>query len=202
MEGLLYVSFVVVIALLAYQNMSIRSSIKRLSNTRSVVLKSAQLHSAMEIEFERARRLNYSFSIVVINIVERVVWNASPDAVLRILADEGASLESDRSPPGTINIFRSSSDIAVKLRSTDTAVYDDEKNRFILLLVGTRKHDAERIAGRVTDRLAKGLQQEVAYGCAEFPEDALFLDDLIARAERRKVGRNHATDAAAESLAS
>lgn len=184
MEEFLYVGFLAVIGLLVHQNLSIRSNIKRLMRTRSVIIKSSQLHSLMELEFERARRLNYPFSIVIIKVAKSFAWKTPPDVVLGLLADDSDEQSSDDSEPSAVNIFRNKPEMAVNLRSTDMAVYDEQRGRFVLLLVGTSKGDAQRIAQRVTIKLTSRLNEDVTYGCAEFPVDDLFLDDLIKRAEQ------------------
>jgi len=179
MDVLTYAVLITAIAALIYSNMSLRASISTRLSTRSVISGSSGLQVLIEPELERARRLKYPLSIVIIRPRPMFAERVHPEKILELInADMNTrtAVGMDSGQGGVATI--------VPLRSTDVAVYDAKENQFVLVLVGTRKSDADRIGDRVASCVTNIFNQVTAYGSAEFPEEALFLPELVEKAER------------------
>lgn len=187
MESLIFVALVVIGAGILWNVRLISSRLSDFVETRAATVTGVELESLIEGELQRARRLGYPLSLLILR-TKQAVGSGGPSnaAVLKLIAADSNAAWADDAPAGTINIFRNARKPVVVLRSTDMAVYDRQNNRFVMLLIGTAGEDARKMAQRIATTLTDRLGRPWTYGCAEFPGDDLIVEDLIATAEAKK----------------
>lgn len=183
MEILVIGVLAVATALVFWNIRIIRSKLIAFTESGSAEIDIEDFESLMELELQRARRLNYPLSVIMFRIKRDLMRKPSPSEVLRFIAGDSRAVRLTDQSPDVVNIFRNAPEPVVRMRSTDTAVYDRERNRFVMMLVGSKREDAERIAKRISTDLQEDLGLSVNYGCAEFPRDRYFIQDLMADAE-------------------
>lgn len=179
MQFLVYAALIALVLVLLWEIRAIRSKLSSLSQAELATVSTEDLESLLELEVQRARRLNYPLSVIVLRREKARPSNHSSGEVLKLIAADPRYVGPTESKAGVINIFRNSHDPAVRLRSTDMAVYDKQGNRFAILLVGTERKDAENIAKRIAASLSEKLSQIFEYRCSEFPGDHYFMEDLL-----------------------
>lgn len=194
LEGLLFFGLIAAVLWLARARVWRRPSARSLAHVYPVVSMSSllsedrdeptRLRSLVELELQRARRFDYSVSLVVVQLDDLRADRPELKKALAAIADSNATEALPHAPPGTVHIFSGRPEMTINLRSTDMAVYDEEKNRFLMLLVGSKKKDALKIAERIRQQLTASFGGWVGVGCAEFPAEGYFVDDLILSAER------------------
>lgn len=165
---------------------NLRAELATAGDASGVSIDMEQFESLMELELQRARRLNYALSIIMFHLERKGGKSPSPNDVLGYIAGDPRYVGVTDESAGVANIFRHAPDPVIRLRSTDTAVYDRRRNRYVMMLVGTQRDDAERIAKRIASNLTEQSGHSVSYGCAEFPRDRYLIDDLIEDAEQHR----------------
>jgi hypothetical protein len=167
-------------AVLIWSTRDLRRRLEELVLGRSAVVDTADAKALMESELERARRLDYPLSVVTIRPDDSSTFSASSDQALsRITGGE----QPVRDIASSTNLFRRRRKPIVQLRSTDVAVFDKQQQNFMVLLIGATRVDAEKVAERISKKIAIAIQQPLRYGCAEFPQDSYVFEDLLKRAE-------------------
>ncbi|MBD3377004.1 hypothetical protein GF406_18395 [candidate division KSB1 bacterium] len=68
------------------------------------------------------------------------------------------------------------------LRQCDLATYDSQHNQFILLLPETNLQQARKVVLRLNRLFFKRMLFQLQAGIAEFPEQGIVFDDLMAKA--------------------
>lgn len=194
MDLLILAIFLTLIGVLVWNVRAIRLRLEAESITGAAVLETDEVESLLELELQRARRLNYPLSVINLRLEHQDVNPAVSHAVLKMIAADSRRAAPGDTGSGVINIFRNSPGPLVTLRSTDLAVYDKQGNRFVMLLVGTGREDAERIARHVATCVSESLGYRSIYGCAEFPSDHYFKEDLL----RETQAQQHAVEAPAK----
>lgn len=165
---------------LIWNTRDLRARLEQITLSNSAVLNTAEVETLIENELARARRLDYSVSILEIRPDEQESASETAKYFLKSVSN-GTQPIVERSH--SIHLFPGQRKPFVQLRSTDVAVYDKQLQRFVVLLIGTQKVDAERIAERVSRRISTAIEQPVQFGCAEFPADNYLLEDLLNSAK-------------------
>lgn len=173
-----------VTAVLLWNIRVIKSKLTAVVDTGSSQVEASEFQSLMELELQRARRLNYPLSIISLRTKNTGRTRPSPRDVLRLISFDSRYVGIKSPIPGVVNIFENSPDPAIRLRATDMAVYDKKRDRFVMMLVGTEREAAEKIAHRLSANLSTNLKCSVGIGCAEFPSDRYGVDDLIEFTEQ------------------
>lgn len=116
----------------------------------------------LTFEFGRARRYERALSIVVLSAIS---W---PD-------DQGTE------PPLILPLLTAAG-LREILRETDIMCYQPADGRFVLGLTESEGAAARQALERVQTLFKSRLRIELAIGVAQFPQDGLTLDDLVASA--------------------
>jgi len=130
---------------------------------------------ALNREHTRARRHGHPLSIIVVQ----------PKAATRrngVTSSVSKSSEPDESDSHNLNpfelllcgpVFRDA------VRESDITTYDGLHNRFVIALPQSSKEQAFEAAHRFDHILGDDIATRLSVGIAEFPTDALFIDELI-----------------------
>ena len=135
----------------------------------------------MEKELARARRLESPLSMIVIRPVSRYLHD-SEGHQLPVDTNDG---KSDTNRPHRMNlldfmlcgpIFRDA------VRSVDLTTYDGGKNQYVILLPESNRQQAVSMVHRLRTIIGDPVFTRLHIEIAEFPEDGLFMQDLIGHA--------------------
>ena len=175
---------VVLIAAILWTVRGARAKALAVAASESATVDTAEIESLTELELRRARRLDYPLSLIVFRLDKAESHNASPHEVLPLLDATSLHAASAGDPrSGAADAHGASSAPIVKLRSTDNVVFDRQQERFVMMLVGTEKQHAERIGARTAVSVQAKLHCSCSFGCAAFPADGFFAEDLLKRAD-------------------
>lgn len=146
---------------------------------------------ALGTELGRARRYEHALSIVVV----------SPQA----LSEDGR--ETDGGSPGDVAdrlgirprralSYLTAAGLREILRTSDIVCYDAADGRFVLGLAESDSLVGQRAMARVRRLFRSRLRIELVCGIAQFPTDALTLEDLVSIARERAVEAESGDDEA------
>jgi len=172
---------VVLLAVLWTIRASTRKAITSVSDV-SPLVDAMEMESIIEFELQRARRLDYPVSLIVLRIAKDQPAHPPPAKVIALFGDTARGTPATSEEEAALSIARRSRAELARLRSTDNVLFDQEQQRFVMALVGTSKQHAERIAARIGVSIEENLRCPSHFGCAAFPEDGLFADDLLKHA--------------------
>lgn len=143
--------------------------------TFSEIKRASQLKDATESiksEIYRSRRYNHPLTLIMVEPIK-----GSQDMILNQSVRE--IQESMISRYVSIALARALHD---HIRRTDMLIEMPEKGRFIVLTPETDIRESIRVIEKIKEA-AQSIGAEVSVGIAGFPEDALTLEDMLARAE-------------------
>lgn len=162
------------------RNMAVPARPQYRAEMKSSVQDLSRARPLMEMEMERARRLGYTLAIIAVDAQESdrsEVVLASPDSRnLQKIGGESCGVDA---------VLQRATLLQETLRMIDIPAYDEENQRIVIMLPGSNNVHASQTAIRISDELQKKFGIGILSGCADFPEDGLLLDDLIACASSR-----------------
>ncbi len=133
-------------------------------------------------ELARVRRYHRPLSIVVLRLESDQLLL---DLKRNLVPESGnGSVEAYNQVMQTIQLVFSLVGALLKesLRESDIATYDVPNNQYIIMLAESSREQAALTVTRLKKLLFKRTAGHLVAGIAEFPEDGLILEDLIARA--------------------
>ena len=140
----------------------------------------SQARPSLELGMEHARRLEYKLAIIVIHELDQ----AAPG--IAAANDEPDTREEDEhQETRIIDVLRNTSLLRELLRMTDIAAHNEDGQFVVIMLPGIDNAGATHTIQRIRKQLDLESGSGVQTGCAEFPGDGLFLDDLVSIASSR-----------------
>lgn len=132
-------------------------------------------------ELDRARRYRRDLSIVVLGTapLESEAGEAGD-------ATKGGRTVETRLPH-VVSLLAAAA-LRDVLRRSDVVCYRPTENHFVLALAESDADDARRALQRVRSVLEERFRLEARAGLARFPDEALTLDELVAKAAARAAG--------------
>lgn len=138
----------------------------------------------LEKEYARARRHGRPLSLIVArprSTAKRPIWvkpNLSVISDLNNMDNNNlnSSIVSQCGP-----IFRDT------VRLNDITAYDYHNDRLIIALPESSKEDTYNVVHRFNLLLGEEIASHLSMGIAEFPDDGLFIEELIDKAENNHV---------------
>jgi len=141
------------------------SEIKRSSNLKDAT-------DSINNEIYRSRRYNHPMTMIVVEPLKgskEMILNQSVREVQESMISRYVSIALARS-------------LHKYIRRTDMLIEQPEKGRFIVMTPETDKLESDRVVSKI-EEAAASIGAEVAVGVCAFPDDALTLEDMLARAE-------------------
>lgn len=141
------------------------SEIKRASNLKDAT-------DSINNEIYRSRRYNYPMAMIMVEPLkssQEMILNQSVREVQDSMISRYVS----------ISLARALYD---HIRRTDILIEQPDKGRFIVMTPETDKQESDRVVTKIEEAAAT-IGVKVAVGVCAFPDDALTLESMLARAE-------------------
>jgi hypothetical protein len=126
-------------------------------------------------ELARARRYQ---RVLTLAILGRWKNSANSDS------SGGRSSELGLDGPAFFSYPLIGSMVRAAIRESDTVIYDASNDRYLLLLPEATKEEAHKCLLRIHQLVRERTTIELREGTAEYPTDALTVEDLIIRSEQ------------------
>jgi len=130
------------------------------------------------LEVARARRLSHTLALVIVR-AEFVFGNIKQtEQGVSYLRKSPAALAKDRQLDlqQFSDCSRAFRDL---LREVDCVAFDSVQDQFIVILPGSTRTQAIETINRICKQLGPDIANRLIIGIAEYPNDGLFLEDLI-----------------------
>jgi hypothetical protein len=141
------------------------SEIKRSSNLKDAT-------DSINNEIYRSRRYNHPMTMIIVEPLkgsQELILNQSVREVQESMISRYVSISLARA-------------LHEHIRRTDMLIEQPDKGRFIVMTPETDKLESDRVVSKI-EEAAASIGAEVAVGVSAFPDDALTLEDMLARAE-------------------
>lgn len=141
------------------------SEIKRSSNLKDAT-------DSINNEIYRSRRYNHPMTMILVEPLkssQELILNQSVREVQESMISRYVSISLARA-------------LHEHIRRTDMLIEQPDKGRFIVMTPETDKVESDKVVSKI-EEAASSIGAEVAVGVCAFPNDALTLEDMLARAE-------------------